>query len=103
MIAVMNNAAKCAKSVAAWKMMVLASSMERAEQSGRRRGLLSDVIVVGGPRRKQSGRGDELQREVKSPNPMMAVDSVCVGLNAEEDWVIVGTREEERLSTDKGG
>ena len=54
-------------------MMVLAMSMERAEQVGRRSGLLRDVSLVGGPRRKQTGRGDWEQMGLKEPKPMVAV------------------------------
>jgi hypothetical protein len=71
MMAVIARAAMCAKSVAAWKMIVFASSIDRAEQSGRRSGLCDEVSVEGGPRTKHSGRGDCSQSPSKDPNPMM--------------------------------
>jgi hypothetical protein len=71
MMAVMARAAMCAKSVAAWKMMVLASSMDRAEQEGRRSGLCEEVSVEGGPRTKHKGRGDCSQSPEKDPNPIV--------------------------------
>ena len=55
-------------------MIVFASSMLRAEQEGRRRGLCREVRVVGGPRRKQRGMGEEAQRGVKSPKAMVVDD-----------------------------
>ena len=70
-MAVMNRAAKWTKSVAAWKMIVLASSIDRAAHDGRRRGLCNEVRVVGGPRTKHRGMGEDSQRPVKSPNAMM--------------------------------
>ena len=73
MIAVMNRAAMCAKSVAAWKIIVLPTSIERAEQVGRRSGFEDDVKRLGGPRRKQSGSGDCAQTLSNEPNAMIVV------------------------------
>lgn len=66
-----------AKSVAAWKMIVFASSIERAAQSGRRSGLFVEVREEGGPSTKHSGRGLCAQRFSKDPKDIAMFS--CVG------------------------
>jgi hypothetical protein len=70
-MAVMKRAVMWAKSDAAWKMMVLASSILRALQDERRMGELMEVNVEGGPRRKQRGRADWWHIESKEPKPIV--------------------------------
>jgi len=62
-----------AKSLAAWKMIVFATSMDRAEQDGGRSGDGGLVSGERGPRSEQTGRGETLQRDAKEPNGMVAV------------------------------
>ena len=65
----------CAKSVAPWKMIVFASSMERAEHVGARRGDGVEVREVRGPRREHTGREDWAQRVLKDPKAIFVVVS----------------------------
>lgn len=69
---VMIRAPMWAKSVAAWNIMVFASSIDRAEHVVRRIGWCVVVNVEGGPRMLHTGIADWSHIEVKSPNPMAA-------------------------------
>lgn len=84
MIVVIINAPMCAKSVAAWNMIVLASSIDRAVHVGRSIGCLFVVREDSGPRSEHIGSAACSHIVLKSPKPMAAMSrcalSQCVRL-----------------------
>jgi hypothetical protein len=69
MVTVMTSAMMCIALAAPWKMMVLASSMLRAKQSGSMPTPLAIDVI--GPIEEHSGNGAMRQMLVNSPKPDM--------------------------------
>lgn len=69
---VIARATMWAKSVAAWKIIVFASSMERAEHVEGMSGVGGFVRVERGPRSEHTGRGEIWHRDSKEPKAILA-------------------------------
>lgn len=91
-MAVMNRAAIWAKSEAAWKIMVFANSIDRAEHDGRMSGLWVLVRVVGWPSSEQTGMPVWAQSESKLPKPPMIATGVIKRVT-ENEYETLGTRQ----------